>query len=121
MKPFDLEKAKEGKPVCTRDGRPVRIICYDRKDEKYPIVALIENLENNETIGIYTRYGYIMNDSDDSPSNLMMVSVKKEGWVNLYMIGEECPATGEIYLTKDEAISNKAPNYFDTVRIEWEE
>lgn len=29
MKPFDIELAKQGKPVCTRDGRPVKILCYD--------------------------------------------------------------------------------------------
>ena len=26
MKPFDLELAKQGYPVCTRDGREVRIV-----------------------------------------------------------------------------------------------
>lgn len=46
MKPFDLEAAKAGKPVCTRDGRKARIICFDRNWE-YPIVALIE-CENGE-------------------------------------------------------------------------
>lgn len=40
MKKFDLELAKQGHPVQTRNGRPVRIICWDRKSE-YPIVALI--------------------------------------------------------------------------------
>ena len=38
LKEFDLEAAKAGKPVCTRDGRKARIICFDakRKDgEKY--------------------------------------------------------------------------------------
>ena len=30
MKPFDLEAAKAGKPVCTRDGRKARINCFDR-------------------------------------------------------------------------------------------
>ena len=36
LKPFDFEAAKAGKPVCTRDGRKVRIICFDakRKDGK---------------------------------------------------------------------------------------
>ena len=42
LKPFDIQKAREGKPVCTRDGRNVRIICFDAKGD-YPIVALIES------------------------------------------------------------------------------
>lgn len=33
FKPFDLEAAKAGKPVCTRDGRKVRIISFDRHGE----------------------------------------------------------------------------------------
>ena len=32
LKPFDLEAAKAGAKVITRDGRPVRIICFDRKN-----------------------------------------------------------------------------------------
>lgn len=40
MKPFNLELAKQGHPVITRNGKKARIICFDRKGE--PIVALIE-------------------------------------------------------------------------------
>lgn len=40
---FDINKAKDGSPIYTFGGRPVRIICYDRKTEenKYPIIGLI--------------------------------------------------------------------------------
>ena len=42
LKPFDLEAAKAGKPVCTRDGRKVRIICFDRiNGDYYKIVACV--------------------------------------------------------------------------------
>ena len=43
LKPFDIQKAREGKPVCTRDGRKARIICFNRKGDM-PITALITNL-----------------------------------------------------------------------------
>lgn len=43
MKQFDLEAAKNGAPVCTRDGRKARIICFDRKTEFDTIVALVED------------------------------------------------------------------------------
>ncbi len=39
FKPFDLEAAKNGAPVVTRDGQPVRIICFD-KQGGCPIVVL---------------------------------------------------------------------------------
>ena len=31
LKEFDIEAAKAGKPVCTRDGGKARIICFDKK------------------------------------------------------------------------------------------
>ena len=31
LKPFDLEAARAGSPVCTRDGRKARIVCFDKK------------------------------------------------------------------------------------------
>ena len=40
MKPFNLDEAKAGKPICTRDGKPARIISYDCKGN-YPIVVLV--------------------------------------------------------------------------------
>lgn len=50
--PFDLSKAKqitngelEGK-IVTRDGRNVRIICWDRNNETYPIVVLVPDEED---------------------------------------------------------------------------
>jgi len=45
MKPFNLEEAKAGKPVCTRSGRKARIICFDARNDQ-PIVALIEDADN---------------------------------------------------------------------------
>ena len=47
MKEFDYEKAKAGAPVCTREGKPARIIFWDAKGisndgKQYPIVALLE-------------------------------------------------------------------------------
>lgn len=43
MKEFDLEKAKAGHPVCTRDGKEARILCFDRIGHR-PIVALVKRL-----------------------------------------------------------------------------
>lgn len=48
--PFDLDTAKKitngeikGK-IITRDGMSVRIICFDRKDDERPLIALINNI-----------------------------------------------------------------------------
>lgn len=69
FKPFDLEAAKAGKPVCTRDGRKARIICFDAKCNK-PIVALIYDC-NKETVLQYLENGRFFVDQIDK-YDLMM-------------------------------------------------
>lgn len=59
-KPFDLEAAKAGAKVVTRDGRQVRIICFDKKDPQYPIVALVpetKDIKSLEVVFIYQEDG----------------------------------------------------------------
>ena len=121
LKPFDLEAAKAGKPVCTRDGHKARIICFDYNGETgdYPIVALVHYNKGNKCYervlkytsdGLFNKYGYCQHNDD-----LMMLPEKKEGWVNVYK--ERC------YESKEEAIRHIAPgtHYIDTIRVEWEE
>lgn len=76
MKPFNLEEAKAGKPVCTRDGKPARIVCYDKKNSIYPLVALVFN-ENQEVTLHYTENGAYYNN-EETLSDLMMAGEKKE-------------------------------------------
>ena len=78
MKPFDLEAAKAGKPVCTRDGRKARIICFDAKCIK-PIVALIQGSDNSEQIEYYTENGVFSNGGTGKNRDLMILLEKKEG------------------------------------------
>ena len=83
LKPFDIQKAREGKPVCTRDGRKARIICFDRKDIK-PIVALVTFINGTSVIEkafYYFEDGYHLSKNDNNIYDLMMLPEKKEGWV----------------------------------------
>lgn len=123
LKPFDLQKAKDGKPVCTRDGRKARIICFDAKCNK-PIVALIYDC-NKETVLQYLENGRFFVDQIDK-YDLMMLPEKKEGWVNVYKsynVGKKIPCMASIYPTKEEAKKSSVVgfDYVDTVKIEWEE
>ena len=34
MKTFDLEKAKAGAPLCTREGFRARIVCFDADNDR---------------------------------------------------------------------------------------
>lgn len=133
FKPFDLEAAKAGKPVCTRDGRKARIICFDakRKDGKN-IMALIPSKEypGFEDLVAYPNNGNY-HGGHENDGDLMMLPEKKEGWVNIYnrnrprTSSENCYImTGvSVFETKEGAISyiDKDKEYIDTVKIEWEE
>lgn len=72
MKPFNLEEVKAGKPVCTRDGRKARIVCWDKKSE-FPIIALVEEDEMERCIN-YTKEGYYNPDGAESKNDLFMDS-----------------------------------------------
>lgn len=125
LKPFDIQKAREGKPVCTRDGRKVRIICFDYNGETgdYPIVALVHYNKGNKCYervlkytsdGLFNKYGDCQHNAD-----LMMLPEKKEGWVNVYKGGL---LDTKSYNTREEAFDKACPrDYVDTVKIEWGE
>nr|DAF75823.1 MAG TPA: hypothetical protein [Caudoviricetes sp.] len=118
LKPFDLEAAKAGKPVCTRDGRKARIICFDAKCNK-PIVALIYDC-NKETVLQYLENGRFFVDQIDK-YDLMMLPQKKEGWVNIYKDFEDTVCC--VYPTEKEALEDgeTEKDYITTIKIEWEE
>jgi len=119
LKEFDLEAAKAGKPVCTRDGRKARIICFDRND-LYPIVALIECEDGKEIIGAYSKEGQT-EIYKIKGTNLMMLPEKKEGWVNIDKGGSGKITISSPYSTKEEAVHNDNETTIDTIKIYWEE
>lgn len=119
LKPFNLDAAKQGKPVCTRDGCKARIICFDRKDNT-PIVALIERVDDIEILQCYHNDGKCFH-YETSNNDLMMFPEKKEGWVNIDKGGSGKIAVSSPYSTKEEAIHNDNETTIDTIKICWEE
>ena len=65
QKPFNVEEAKNGARVERRDGKPVRIICYDRVGTAYPIIALIKSY-NGENCFFYDINGKLCKSGDDN-------------------------------------------------------
>ena len=114
LKPFDIQKAREGKPVCTRDGHKARIICFDAKGMHQPIIALITQENGIEHIETYYVDGRFNDDSNSqSDYDLMMLSEKKEGWILLRKDG---------YTFDNEEVAKK--NCTDeqfVAKVEWEE
>lgn len=125
MKKFDIELARQGKRVCTRDGRPVRILCFDRRST-YPIVAIISNVDG-DPVYAYTESGSYIKEEESNNLDLMMVGEKRKMWVNVYgeYSGSPVRSFGGLkpYATEEEAKSNinDQKNYIATVPVEWEE
>ena len=77
MRKFNLEEAKAGKPICTKNGLPVRIICWNKKtDNNMPIIGLVKEY-NNEYAKYYTLNGECSNDIYD----LYMAPTKHKAYV----------------------------------------
>lgn len=116
LKPFDIQKAKEGKPVCTRDGRKARIICFDRicGDDYYKIVACVTAFDGDfEEVLSYGIDGYIVDSQNPKDEDLMMLPEKKEGWILLRKDG--C-----VFDNEEVAKKNCTDDYF-VAKVEWEE
>lgn len=71
--PFDIEKAKQGAKIVTRNRYNVRILCFDRNSDNYPIVALVQNTDSGEEeiIG-YTKHGYYFGSVDETGDDLFI-------------------------------------------------
>jgi hypothetical protein len=118
MQKFDLELAKQGHPVCTRDGRPARIVDYNYEGSE-PIVAIIKTMGGCESIETYTNDGRW--NSKKHPNDLIMAPVKHEGWVNVFNDGKDNYTGNKIYATKEEAEEYGGRLRIATAKIEWEE
>ncbi len=71
--PFDIEKAKQGAKVVTRDGRNVRILCFDRNSDEYPIVVLIQKKDGeDDEIETYAKNGKYVIPSDELDNDLVI-------------------------------------------------
>lgn len=126
LRPFDLEAAKAGAPVVTRDGRPVRILCTDCKDNNYPIVALINN-SGEESVCTFTASGKCLGTGIvDHCYDLFIVPTKRQGWVNVFHgTGDRARVrVNEAVFSKKEIAEEVGKfwsDYVATVAIEWEE
>lgn len=120
MKPFDLEKAKAGHPVCTREGKDVRIICWDRKFGQYPIVALMFDEDGDEYLECYTEEGFSCLDREDA-IDLFLKDENRVAWTNIYHDGMGNPYNDEFFDSEEGAKTRAKKNVVKTIKIEWEE
>ena len=124
MEQFNLEKYLKNptRKVVTRDGKSVRIICTDRRDLNFPIVALIEKDSGGEVIYAHTKDGIYCNTCPTT-YDLFFAPEKHEGWINVYRNNDSHTYAGAVYDSKEDAEKRKTidENYVTTIKIEWEE
>lgn len=124
MEQFSLEKylANPSRKLVTGDGRKVKILCTNRKSP-YPIVALVENHDNdNENVCSYRENGLYSLYSLSEENNLFFAPEKHEGWVNVY---KNLTTSASFYcdyvFDSEEEAKMKSGGAIATVKIEWEE
>lgn len=127
MEQFSLEKYLENpnRKVITRRGDlNVRIICTDRMDIYYPVVALVQG-HFSESLYSYTKEGLQVLDRE-CPNDLFFApepKTKKVGWINLYKDADGDTVMGNLYETEEEALVNRTTGltHLGASKIEWEE
>jgi hypothetical protein len=76
LRPFDLDRAKAGDKVVTRDGRPVRIVCFDKiSSTGRPIIGLIKCC-NCESSDIFKTNGKFLDSEEECSLDLFMLPKK---------------------------------------------
>lgn len=122
MEQFSLEKylANPSRKVVTRDGRRARIICTDRRDLNFPIIALIENISGGgEKACSYTKDGRHYTDCPDI-FDLFFAPEKHEGWVSICRrFRNNGYFTDGIFDSEEKA--KERGGAIATVKVEWEE
>ena len=123
MRQFNLEEAKAGKPVQTKRGDAVRILCFDRK-YSFPLLGLIDDpsVEGLEKVICFTEAGIA--NTGFASDDLEMKPDVQERWINLYWDDEMlayCPGA-VTFASEAEAKTGISPfkNHVATVKVEWE-
>lgn len=118
MKPFDLEKAKAGEPICTAGGDAMFFVAVNpRADKECQLVLTDEHgvLWEYSLDGIYCHDGCCYNHLD-----LHMApkpKVKRERWV--YLMNDN-PLLNESKRTREDAEQMALKFGGTAVRLEWE-
>lgn len=113
MKPFNLEEAKAGKPVCTRTGHDVRIICFDRltrtsegQQGGLALVFLIKDKDKNGHeheiyVGAYSNGKVGLGENSEYDEDLFMKSTTEKRWAIFWPkgYGQQNESIGAIYKT----------------------
>lgn len=93
--PFDIKLRKDIQSeeneykgrykVQTKSGKPVRIICWDKKEIMYPIVALVEIYDSYEASLLFCNNGKYYTGGDESSYDLCLIDT----WEHKFKVGDK--------------------------------
>lgn len=115
MKPFNLEKAKQGAKVITRNGDKVEILTFSRRNPDFPIVALVDE-GDEDVVHMYTNEGRYYKLSQDSYLDLMMAPTKV--YMNVYRVGKTYELGENTFSTREKAMDCRGTGYVKTIEID---
>lgn len=120
MKPFDLEAAKAGAPLVTRDGRKAKFVAYvPEAEEGHRLIAFVTGAD---TTVDYFDDGYYFNSSVND-EDLFMFEEKKEPVVRWIWAMQEASSKrwyNTSYFYTDEEFSKINSSGKDTaIKLEW--
>ncbi len=107
------------KPVQTRDGRKVRILCVDRKSSQSIVGLITSPVDGAEELHSWHEDGRRVHGAGWSGSNeadLINVPERLERWVNVYL-----SETGCFYGTYGEARKEADADRLGVIRITFED
>lgn len=86
LKPFDIEKAKNGAKIRDSKGRNVRIVCFDALNLvwgiSYPIVAQIEEEKGKERTQLFQANGTSEQPSDNATLFIVEEVEEPDRWID---------------------------------------
>lgn len=129
VKEFDLEQAKAGMLLCTRDGREVQVFDWNYKGVYFPnntkgryIAGKVIEADGSEALRVWELDGHIHEDRTQSELDLMMKSQKHIGYGWVLTTGERTSIFAEVYKSEADALAHHPDNANCVIaKVEWED
>lgn len=84
-RPFDLEAAKRGEPLVTRNGRSVKFVAYVPEAKEYKVIAFLEGEDAPDTFTANGRYiAGSASDGVNVRDLVMATKPKRTVWLNFH-------------------------------------
>lgn len=125
-KPFDLEEARNGKPLCTRSGKNAKIIYEKEGADNYPLIALIEDKTSDISYTVFCRIDGRLFEEKESDNDLFIAVESYNGFANVYQTsyGGNFVLSEKIFKDEKTAIKEgkngrNSYYYITTIPIKW--